>query len=383
MSKHTDDFFEGKRQWSLIKDQVLKNYMNPYITKVNKLGKPILLIDGYAGPGTFDDGSPGSPLIICQTAEKLAKGNWQAILINKDQEHHQKLKQLLQREKLLGPAKPLLGDSSILLRELSSTSFTLKDQTVFLYLDPFGPTGCEFTLLEPFLKRSKQFSTEIVLTMNAPGLHRFAARHAVEEGRWDEPTIKENHEKLSRIFGGDYWKEFLLYRGDDSEDEARKTQLIEAYRKKLSQYLPYTGFCPVREKTDKGIKYFIVFASRHPHAPLLLNDIMAKAYFAGMHKADFSQTLWEDTAWTDWREAQSLLDELTQTILDTVSRHPRKTRSFIWLRIIQSHFMRYLESEYIYTVQRLVDEQKLISPTKRPTRRLNPECTLLLGPNFG
>ncbi len=49
MGESSDDFFEGKRLWSKIKDEVLGNYMTPYLAKVNKRGQPILLIDGYAG----------------------------------------------------------------------------------------------------------------------------------------------------------------------------------------------------------------------------------------------------------------------------------------------------------------------------------------------
>ena len=77
MTEQNDDFFEGKRPWSVIKDEILGAYMSPYIAKVNRLKRRILLIDGYAGPGVFDDGSAGSPLIICQAAERFAKGNYQ------------------------------------------------------------------------------------------------------------------------------------------------------------------------------------------------------------------------------------------------------------------------------------------------------------------
>jgi three-Cys-motif partner protein len=74
MSTDTDDFFKGKRPWSKIKDRILNSYMSPYMAKVNQRGQPILVLDAFAGPGRFDDGQPGSPLIICQAAEKYAKG---------------------------------------------------------------------------------------------------------------------------------------------------------------------------------------------------------------------------------------------------------------------------------------------------------------------
>jgi hypothetical protein len=79
----TDDFFTGKRSWSHIKDRVLQSYMTPYLTKVKRLGRKIVLIDGYAGPGIFEDSSAGSPIVICQAAENCVPGNYQTIFVNR------------------------------------------------------------------------------------------------------------------------------------------------------------------------------------------------------------------------------------------------------------------------------------------------------------
>ncbi len=366
MSVTDDDFFAGKRPWSLIKDEVLQNYMSPYLAKVSRLGRPILLIDGYAGPGVFGDDKPGSPLLMCQAAEKYAKGRYRAIFINKDENHHKKLKSVIQKHGFSNSAQAVLGDSTRLLQTLAKA---LKDETVFLYLDPFGLKGCEFSLLLPFLDREPDFSTEILLTMNMPVMHRLAARHTVKQGQRAE-LINSYHEILTKVFGGDYWKDIIFQ--PNMNREQREIQLMEAYRSKLSPYMPFTGSCPVRERTESRIKYFIVFASRHPDAMLLLNDIMAKAYFAGMHRADFASGLWENT---DWREMRSI-EGLEPVIMDTVAEHPGETRKSIWSRIVQKHFMRYLKSEYLNEVQKLVDEKKLLSPTPRKTRKLNDNCQL-------
>src|SRR5579863_7343440 len=92
VSESSDDFFEGKRLWSKIKDEVLGKYMVPYLAKVNKRGQRILLIDGYAGPGVFEDGTFGSPIIMCEKAEEKVKGNYHAVFINKIKKYHDKLR---------------------------------------------------------------------------------------------------------------------------------------------------------------------------------------------------------------------------------------------------------------------------------------------------
>ncbi|TMC18384.1 MAG: three-Cys-motif partner protein TcmP [Chloroflexi bacterium] len=354
MSESNEDFFEGKREWSKIKDEVLANYMKPYLAKVNKRGQSILLIDGYAGPGVFEDGSHGSPLIMCEKAEEWAKGNYHAIFINNERKYYDKLSREIQRKGWSKVAEARLGDTQRVLPEIFKT---LKDQTVFLYLDPFGPTGCNFDLLAPFLNRNPSYSTEILLTMNMPGVHRLAARHVDEAGRVDEEKIRNYRLMLTRTFGGDYWQDILR---QDAETAERDIQLIEAYPK-ASLW-----------REANTIKYFIVFASRHRDALVLLNDIMVNAYFAGMHQADLAGGLWEEM---DWREMRSI-SGLDHIILDTITKHPRQTRNFIWLRIVEQHFMRYLKSEYIATVKQLVQNRKLAYTSK--TKWLNDDSILYL-----
>jgi hypothetical protein len=203
--------------------------------------------------------------------------------------------------------------------------------------------------------------------MNMPGIHRLAARYVNEAGRVDEEIIRNNRLHLTRTFGGDYWKDILAQNVDT---EKREMQLIEAYQKKLAEHFPYIGSCPVQEGTGKRIKYFIIFISHHRDALILLNDIMANAYFAGMHQADFGGGLWANT---DWREMRSI-NGLDRIILDTITKRPGETRKFVWFRIVQGHFMRYLKSEYIAMVKQLVETKKLTYFSR--TNRLNDDSTL-------
>jgi len=367
MSEYEDVFFEGKRPWSVIKDQVLSSYMSPYLAKVKWLKKPILLIDGFAGPGVFEDESAGSPLIMCQAAEQFAKGNYSAFFFNKKPEFHEKLTSILKKGGWLGPATPLLGDTTKLLPIIPDI---LGDQTVFLYLDPFGPTGCPFNLIEPFLTRNNSYSTEIVIMMHMPIVHRLAARNVVDAGGGNEPLIQKYHQIMTDTFGGDYWKGIML--SPKLTAEEREFQLIEAYRKRLAGYLPYTGFCPVREGEGDRVKYFIVFASRHPDAMLLMHDAMIKAYFKRMHQDAYAGTLFESTSWSGMLSKEGL----REVIIAGVQRNPGVIREKLWLEVVREYFMRYQKSDFREVVQQLVDSKMLHCPTQRKTKRLNDTCAL-------
>ncbi|MDD4972682.1 MAG: hypothetical protein PHT07_24900 [Paludibacter sp.] len=82
MSNSSADFFKVKNPWSKIKDQILEKYLPPYLNKISKLGNRIVIVDGFAGPGIFDDGSIGSPKMICDISKKHLGNNFIAILVD-------------------------------------------------------------------------------------------------------------------------------------------------------------------------------------------------------------------------------------------------------------------------------------------------------------
>jgi three-Cys-motif partner protein len=317
-----DSFFKGKRPWSKIKDQVLSDYMPPYLSKVAKLRRPIVLIDAFAGPGKFEDGTAGSPLILCQKAEQYAQNQYKAIFVNREKKQHDKLSSVLSEFIEQGKVATIHGTAENLLAKVQND---LKDHTVFLFLDPFGLRGCEFSVIEPFLRRNKAYSTELVINLSVPIMHRLATRKAVAEGRADTPQNQKFHDRLTRVLGGDYWKEILW--DDLKSPEAKIEKVMEKYRNKILGYdFPFNGSCPVRENARTGIKYYITFCSRHQDAMLLMNDIMCKSYFNRMHEAATEGTLFENTNWKDERGT----DNLSEIVLKIVGELPGRSRKGLW-----------------------------------------------------
>ncbi len=363
-------FFKGKRPWSKIKDQILGQYMPPYLAKVARLGKPIILIDAFAGPAKFNDGSAGSPLIICQAAEQRVHDSYQAIFVNREKEHHDQLSHVLSNFIEQKKVIPIHGTADEL---LSKVRGLLQDHTVFLYLDPFGLKGCEFSVIEPFLRRDRAYSTEIVVNLSIPTMHRLAARKAVAAGRADDPRIRAFHDRLTRVLGGDYWKKIVW--DDAKEPETKAEEVMAVYREKilgLEEPRAFSGSCPVRERNGSGIKYYVTFYSRHRDAMLLMNDAMCIAYQQRMHEAATDGTLFAGTDWKDTRNTSGL----ESVILDAVQRAPRKSRLDLWADIVQRVFMRFTASEYKQAVAKLVKDKKLAFEDVRGTGRLNDDARL-------
>jgi len=360
------EFFKGKRTWSKIKDKVIGNYLVPYFEKISKLKHRIIIVDVFAGQGIFEDGEKGSPLIICETAEKHVPNQYLAIFVNKDKVSHQKLEMALKGYVKRRKAIPILGSSQDLLKELSHV---VGEATLLIYLDPFGLKGCEFDLLKPYLGRNRRFSTEVIINMSVPTLHRLCTFKAVKEKRVTNQTKKLN-QRLTEIFDGDYWQEIMW---SDLPSADKEQQLVERYVDILKKYLPYAGFCPVREMRGKRVKYYIIFCSRHKDALLLMNDIMCKAYFKTIHEIEYKGTLFEGML--DWRKMQQRGD-IKKEISQIIKTKPGVTRKDLWLEIIKNHFMKWMRSEFIEAVDEMSkgDVIRFVSTTSR----LNDDSRLYL-----
>ena len=343
--------------------------MPPYLKKVAQLNRHIVLVDAFAGSGKYEeDGSPGSPLLICQIAERHVPNMYTAILVNEDKEHHQKLEMLLKGFIEKRAAVPLLGTAQELLEELQEL---ISNQTLFIYLDPFGLKGCDFNLLTPYLKRGRAYSTEIVINLSMPTLHRLATPDAVKEGK-ETSTTRRLNEVLTKALGGEYWKEIMW--NVSLSPEEKEQRVVKEYEKLLQKFLPFCGSCPVRERERKRVKYYIIFCSRHHDALLLMNDIMCKAYFKKMHEAEYKGTLFEQLDWHTFRERGNI----EEVVKGEIKNAPGIRRANLWLRVVSNYFMRWPKGEFIDALNEMLDKE-ITSPTPRKFHnRLNDDCELFL-----
>jgi len=368
-------FFRGKRSWSIIKDRILRSYMPPYLSKVKHLGRPIILVDCFAGKGRFDDGKPGSPLIMCQMAVKYAPSLIKCLFVNRSKADHKALEKNLETFVKNKIAYPVNGDSQSLLAEVQKIK---KNFTLFMYLDPFGLKGCEFAGIQNLLERDKQ-STEILINLSMPALHRLAACNAVAKGRGDSSEIRDFHKILDEVLGGDYWKHYMF--ANNLSREEKELKVVGGYMAKLKTILPYVGSCPVREREGAVVKYFITFASRHPDAQLLMNDTMCVAYNEYINEVASKKFPLLESTLSDWRSSRnSEKDKLRSLVRGTIQRRDGFTRLALWRSIVEANFMVFTKSEYLSVIQELLDAGEIHSPTIRPTKKLNDNCVLRIGP---
>lgn len=365
---YKSDFFSGKRPWSLIKDEILKMYLPPYLKKVNTLNRGIIIVDGFAGPGIFDDGTIGSPIIIYEIVKSLGGKNIKIILVNKELKHHLKLNKILADKDRTGNIITIHGTAEDLLKQLKAE---LTNETLFVYLDQFGISGFDFNTLVPYLTRTKAHSTEFLMNICVPVIHRISRKR---KSPMAGSTVYGD-KILTSVFGGDYWKNHL-FDSTKTPDEQINSLMIE-YSSKLRNYLNNVGFCPVFEKgPGSQLKYYLIFASRHVDAAILLNDIMFKAFWKHIWNCTTSDTLFQDTS-IDFVLPCNYYSDLRRIIIDNITKSNRR-RIDLWKCIINEYFMKFHSSDYIKEVKSLVDQDKISFIDVKGTGRLNNDSILKL-----
>lgn len=74
MPKSNDDeFFDTCEDWSRRKHLILEHYLPPATAKLRRVSpdRRVIILDGFAGRGRYEDGTPGSPVHMGQLADKV------------------------------------------------------------------------------------------------------------------------------------------------------------------------------------------------------------------------------------------------------------------------------------------------------------------------
>jgi three-Cys-motif partner protein len=155
------DFFESKNPQAVLKHGLLTRYAHYFSGRAGHATQGRLaFIDGYSGAGRYDDGSPGSPLLLASSA-KLAetiKRDVKLAFVEPDPLVRRRL------EANLRDAEVIYDE--LLARPLEEVIDSLLDRyanrAVLLFVDPFG-LALSYETLTRVLQRSREFGPVDVL----------------------------------------------------------------------------------------------------------------------------------------------------------------------------------------------------------------------------
>ncbi len=257
----TSPFFVSKKAAAVLKHAILDKYVVPFASKVGKYAPDgrVVYLDGYAGPGRYDDGTPGSPALILESAAAIADfRKLDCYFIEKNRKNFQSLSQLVAEAREQGlDAHALQGRVE---RHLDHVLEAAQGAPLFAFLDPFG-LGITFEALTERIFGSRCASrqpTEVLLNFNANAVRRIGG---LLTSRKNTPGKPATLRALDVACGGDWWREEFVNSADNAEAVGRITR---GFARRVGRAVGAGSWTVgVRNRANLQVAYNLVHFSRH------------------------------------------------------------------------------------------------------------------------
>jgi len=260
-----DDGPQHLKQVSRIKHIILQKYLPSWEVILGSQNRRLCYFDCYAGPGVYEfqrQKVDGSPIIAVRAAQEYlakAKGHQMTvILVEKDEKHRASLETELKRVQPYGQGLQvhvIAEDVKEFVPKLLGQVPNLAPS--FFMVDPYGHP-LTVPILNDILKRPQ---TEALINFMFYRINMDAGN----------PKVQHH---LDEMFGDGEWRTqaFLKESGWKREQgflEYFKSKINARYR------LPFRIRFDVEDEMARGrTKYYLIHASNHPKAVLLMKEVM-------------------------------------------------------------------------------------------------------------
>lgn len=275
------EFFGQRNPQAVLKHGVLVRYAYYFAGRAGAAtGGRAAFIDGYAGEGRYDDGSPGSPLLLASQAERAA-------LLGRDM----KLAFVEPDASRLGKLQTSLADAGIDADQLIGEPFEnvaailldrYGDRAVLMFVDPFGLAVPRSTL-ESVLRRSS-------VRQPVDVLYHFSLSTVARMGRAavaDNPYAETNAEHLNQALGPVGWDSAFESATSPGASTRAALDVSQRFGQSIREATGVRSTAiPVRQRPDQLPKYLLLLFSRNDQAHWDFADQASKAYVDWLHYCD-------------------------------------------------------------------------------------------------
>jgi three-Cys-motif partner protein len=335
LSSNTSNFHKSKKSAAVLKHAIINSYATPFASKTGSTSKDnrVAFIDGYAGPGRYDDGSEGSGALLLRKAKELAAlsrpRQVECHFVENDGESVAKLREVVEAE---GDGVTYTITDENISKQLPVLLDAVKEVPVFVYLDPCG-------LPIPLDEVASIFdrpggpgtpATEVLINLTA-SLRRFAGM------LYSDKAVENSLKTLDAVCGGDWWRAVWLKKcptknASENQKMAAELAVVEGYAERLRARMGNGGtwIIDVKPRADLKPIYYLVFATRSIHGMVTFGESASKglerwrAYHAELNAED---TLFGDAAnWeSEWKTQEAKLkaewvDTLTARLIAELAK---------------------------------------------------------------
>lgn len=216
---NNDDFFMERKPAAVLKHAMLVEYATVFGQMMcsKTRGGPSWIIDGYAGAGAYEspipsgEETPGSPLLILQTASKCRQSfDLKAAFIEENPRYAAQLRERVRPYTDRGLTGTVFeGDVAT---QLPAALYSVGDAPLVTFLDPFGVALDFKTLTGTLLSDNRRQVSEVILNINVSAVGRLGGWLTARDGEV-VPTRDGTSgiERVDRFLGGVWWRD-VFYR---------------------------------------------------------------------------------------------------------------------------------------------------------------------------
>lgn len=229
------------------KHEILEKYFTAWVSALANSHSNLLYVDGFAGPGEYKGGEPGSPLIVIETLEKIIRDRRskkqripviRCIFIELKRSYSRYLQYLLEQLNIPPEIK-----WEVKTGDFTHFSFQQpRNYPALFFIDPFGYSDIPMTLIGQLL--SQQY-TEVLINFMAEFVNRFFEREGQERaisGLFDSQTV---------------WNDVATLGRSD-----RISRLHDVYEKALKQHAKFVRSFEMRGYKNVT-KYYLFYGTNH------------------------------------------------------------------------------------------------------------------------
>ena len=251
------------------KHLILRKYLDAWFPILTKWNGRVTFIDGFAGPGEYVGGEPGSPAIVLDAAishsHDLSRAELVFVFVESDGDRYEHLDDLLKQ--LRTPAhvrwQAIHGEFEDAIDEVLAKIGDTRMAPSFVMIDPFGVKGVAYSTIEMLAAHPK---TEVLISFMYETVTRWI----------DSPDVEPH---LDRIFGTPEWRH-----AKNLPTVLRKAFLLDLFLRQIRG----AGFQHTLrfEMIDSGnrTEYFLIFGTHHSKGLEVMKDAMWKVDEAGRYQ---------------------------------------------------------------------------------------------------
>lgn len=268
---------EVRSAQSYFKHRLLQHYIEPFSGMVGSTAadKRVVVLDGYAGRGRFDNGDPGSAELIMQIAASFKQVRVEPVMVEaakKDFEHLEKV-----AREYAETGVNVVARQGKLEQHLDGVLEQAQGVPLFMFLDPTG-AGMPFERLVAIMNGPRAGTrppTELLMNFSAELTRRQGGQVVLPGG------MLGNYPTMDAVCGGPWWRHIVreaVEPGPNPSFELAAERVARAYADRLEAVTAMKPVVvPVYRKVNRQPIYHLVFLTRSDYGLWVMADAIAKA----------------------------------------------------------------------------------------------------------